>query len=589
MIGYVDGSVAASTRRFNVVLEPSAVVQLDDLVVTRHTLGDGRDVAHYGIVVEALGSIEGALMPSDTQRIGENVMPGLTSRSVTVQILRTVPELWLAPLPGSTVELASGAARDEALFVDQMGQRLAVGLDQHDRPIFADFSFMNGERGGHVSISGVSGVATKTSYAMFLLYQLLETPHGAALLGPARAQTHALVFNVKGEDLLHLDRRNAIYDAERQGPRWAALGVATPGPFGDVEFFVPRSAAATDDSRAVDLTSRRQSEVTVFGWTPQEFVKRQLLRFCFGEEMRTQVPFVEQHVRLQLARHAYPSANGDGSIVLAPNSASSSNIDRVLAERRQPKQPGEGEPVATFGDLVAFVRERLTADPPDPVWSARFTEGTIGAFLRRLEALRPRLGRLISTRVSPVELRRSLSVVDLHSLHDDAQRFVVGALLSEVFEAKQGTGREPLRFVVLDELNKYAPREGTSPIKDVLIDIAARGRSLGVLLIGAQQSLADVDRTITMNAALKIAGRLDAASSDDYRFLTPELRERAARFLPGTMVFDQPLVPAPIPLRFPFPAYATNTSERARDEAAADGADGTARERGDGRDVFERL
>ncbi|MGP6188494.1 MAG: ATP-binding protein [Vulcanimicrobiaceae bacterium] len=577
MIGYVDGSVAASTRRFNVVLEDAAVVQLDDLVVTRQQLGDGREVAHYGIVVEAFGTIEGALLPSDTRRIGENVMPGLTSRSVTVQMLRTMPELWLPPLPGSAVELVEGAARDEALFVDQMAQRLAVGLDQHDRPIFADFSFMSGERGGHVSISGVSGVATKTSYALFLLYQLLETPQGAALLGPARPQTHALVFNVKGEDLLHLDRRNAAYDAAREDRRWQALGVANPGPFSDVEFFVPRSSGASDDSRAVDVQSRRQSDVTVFGWTPEQFVKRQLLRFCFGDENRTQVPFVEQHVRLQLARHAFPSTAGDGSIVLVPHSTSSSNIDRVLSERRKPKEPGEGEPIATFSDLVAFLRDQLTADPPNPVWSSRFAEGTIGAFLRRIEALRPRLGRLVSMRVSPVELRRSLSVVDLHSLHDDAQRFVVGALLSEMFDAKQGTGREPLRFIVLDELNKYAPREGTSPIKDVLVDIAARGRSLGVLLIGAQQSLADVERAITTNAALKVVGRLDAATADDYRFLTPELRERAARFLPGTMVLDQPLVPAPIPLRFPFPAYATNTSER-RSEAPT----GT-------RDAFDRL
>jgi DNA helicase HerA-like ATPase len=570
MIGYVDGSVAASTRRFNVVLGDDAVVQLDDLIATRQRLPDGRDVVHYGIVVEAFGTIEGAQLPSDTSRIGENVMPGLISRSVAVQILRTVPELWLAPLPGSRVELATGTARDEALFVDQMAQRLAVGLDAHDRPIFADFRFMSGERGGHVSISGVSGVAAKTSYALFLLYQLLESPGGATLLGAARPQTHALVFNVKGEDLLHVDRPNILYDAQREGPRWAALGIEAPGPFRDVEFFVPRSAAAADDSRAVDVTSRAQSDVTVFGWTPEEFVRRQLLRFCFGDEARTQVPFVEQHVRLQLARHAYPSTRGDGSLVLVPHSTSSSNIDRVVTERRLPKEPGDGEPIATFGDLVGFLRERLTSDPPDPVWSARFTDGTIGAFLRRIEALRPRLGRLISTRVSPVELRRSLSVVDLHALHDDAQRFVVGALLSEIFDAKQGTGREPLRFIVLDELNKYAPREGTSPIKDVLIDIAARGRSLGVLLIGAQQSLGDVDRAITMNAALKVAGRLDAGSADDYKFLTPELRERAARFLPGTMVLDQPLVPAPIPLRFPFPPYATNTSERAAATATAD-------------------
>jgi DNA helicase HerA-like ATPase len=164
-----------------------------------------------------------------------------------------------------------------------------------------------------------------------------------------------------------------------------------------------------------------------------------------------------------------------------------------------------------------------------------------------------------------VQLRKSITVVDIHGLHDTAQRFVVGALTSRIFEEKQGSGREPLRFIVLDELNKYAPRTGRSPIKEVLVDIAARGRSLGVLLIGAQQSAGDVDANIIRNAAVKVAGRLDAGESAEYRFLSPELRERAARFLPGTMVMDQPLIPAPIPLRFPFPAFATSVDESAPD------------------------
>ena len=156
-------------------------------------------------------------------------------------------------------------------------------------------------------------------------------------------------------------------------------------------------------------------------------------------------------------------------------------------------------------------------------------------------------------------------MVDIHGLHDAAQRFVVGALTSPIFEEKQGSGREPLRFIVLDELNKYAPRTGRSPIKEVLVDIAARGRSLGVLLIGAQQSAGDVDANIIRNAAVKVVGRLDAGESAEYRFLSPELRERAARFLPGTMVLDQPLIPAPLPLRFPFPAFATCVAESAPD------------------------
>jgi len=583
MIGYVDGSQPVSTRAYEIVLADDAVVQLDDLVVTRHALADGSgDVAHYGIVIEGSGAIEGAQMPSDTRRIGERLMPGLTTRTANVQILRTVPETWVAPLPGAEVALVDAANRDLALFVDQMPDALPVGLDRHNRPIYADFSFMNGKHGGHVSISGISGVATKTSYAMFLLYQLLESDIGMEMLGEKSAQTHAVVFNVKGEDLLHLDRPNRAFQPAVDGPRWAALGVTEPKPFSDVRLLVPRAANVEPHSHATDVTSRDHRDLTVFGWTPNEFVRRQLLRFCFEDDGRTQVPYLEQHIRLQLVRHAYPCTNGDGSIVLVHRSTASSNIERVLRERRDPLAPGDGIHIETFADLIAALRDRLEADPPDTTWTSRYTEGTVGAFLRRLDGLRPRIGRLIGVGLQPFVLERRVSVVDLHALHDDAQRFAVGAILSDIFEAKQGSGREPLRFIVLDELNKYAPREGRSPIKDLLVDIAARGRSLGVLLIGAQQSAGDVERAITTNAALKVVGRLDAGTTDDYRFLSGEQRERATRFLPGTMILDQPLVPVPIPFRFPLSPFATNSDDDALRHARA--LDGVANDA-----VFEQL
>ena len=53
---------------------------------------------------------------------------------------------------------------------------------------------------------------------------------------------------------------------------------------------------------------------------------------------------------------------------------------------------------------------------------------------------------------------------------------------------------------MIDELNKYAPREGSSPIKEVLLDIAERGRSLGIILIGAQQTAREVERRIVVNS-----------------------------------------------------------------------------------------
>lgn len=579
-IGLVDGSEPASTRRFQVVLADDSVAQLDELVATTRILPDGQPLTHYGIVVEGTGVIEGAELPSDTPRISrDRTMPGVTTRRVEVQVLRTVPEFWLPPDPGTSVVRALGSDREAALFIDQMERPLVVGLDQSHNPVYADFTFVNGEKGGHISISGISGVATKTTYALFLLYMLFETEQGRALLGARAPQTRALVFSVKGEDLLHLDRPNAKFPGRPEAAeQWRRLGVEAPGAFTNVQLFAPRSAETSQAAVATEVVSRPSTEVTVFGWPPEEFIRQGLLRFCFAEEedANTQVSFIEQRVRVQLARWAWPLAGRPGAVVLCPPPDHTSFVlSRILQEKRTPRPPGDGYPVADFNDLVDFLTARVSPDAPgfDAAWTASVAPGTCSAFLRRLYAQGPRLGHLVCCGVTPVDLRRAVTVVDIHGLHDSAQRFVVGALTSRIFEEKQGSGREPLRFIVLDELNKYAPRTGRSPIKDVLVDIAARGRSLGVLLIGAQQAAGDVDGNIIRNAAIKVVGRLDAGETAEYRFLTPELQERAARFLPGTMIMDQPLIPAPIPLRFPFPAFATCVSESAPDpdaEAAAE-------------------
>jgi hypothetical protein len=215
-------------------------------------------------------------------------------------------------------------------------------------------------------------------------------------------------------------------------------------------------------------------------------------------------------------------------------------------------------------------------DPPDGEpdlrWSGRVQGGTVSAFMRRFHAAVVRLGHLIQ----PGESRRidraqaQVTVVALQSLHDLAQRFVVGALLSEAFKEKEGSGqRFPLSVVVLDELNKYAPREGQSPIKDMLIDIAQRGRSLGVLLVGAQQTASRVASEVLENAALRVTGRLDAAEAEraEYGWMLPSTRARARLLKPGTMVISQPSIPVPLVVDFPFPPWATRKEEVAEGDA----------------------
>ena len=84
-----------------------------------------------------------------------------------------------------------------------------MGTGRDGVPVFLNADFLDGTRGAHVSISGISGVATKTSFATFLLYSVFRS--GAARRATA-ANAKALIFNVKGEDLLFLDHPNTKLD-----------------------------------------------------------------------------------------------------------------------------------------------------------------------------------------------------------------------------------------------------------------------------------------------------------------------------------------------------------------------------------------
>ncbi len=240
----------------------------------------------------------------------------------------------------------------------------------------------------------------------------------------------------------------------------------------------------------------------------------------------------------------------------------------------------DGQTLRSFRDLVELIDDRLNDDLTVAEWAGRaIGGGTIGAFVRRLFGAVDHVGDLIRADVArttshPVDLdANQVTVVDIHNLNDRAKRFVVGVVLRQAFQAKERSGTaEPLQFVVLDELNKYAPREGSSPIKELLLDVAERGRSLGIILIGAQQTASEVERRVVANSAIRVVGRLDSAeaSRGEYGWLPPVQRQRSTIIKPGTMIVSQPQLPVPVVIEFPFPAWATRHSEAGR--RAPDGA-----------------
>ncbi|MDH5420244.1 MAG: ATP-binding protein [Acidimicrobiia bacterium] len=562
-VGRVVGTEKTSTQVFRVVLDEAEYLQLDDLVVVRTQVPQAGEIATYGIVTESEAVYEGASYESDTFRIAEHgILPAQKVRSAQIQVTRVDPEVWVSPDPGELVERASGEARDKALYADEMGRPLPVGIGRDNQPLYVDLDFFDGRKGGHMSISGISGVATKTSFALFFLRMLTGRRD---IVGESGVNMRVLVFNVKGEDLLWLDKPNALFDDEAR-QKWEALGVE-PTPFPSVAFWAP-PRRKSGDVLLPDVAGRQEG-VQPFAWTPREFIDEGLLRFLFTDagDSRNQLSFVEERVRSQLQRWAVDIVGRPGAVVIRqPPIGGWKRGAEVKLE------PGE-RVIEDLPSLVAALEEYLDppdGEEPDRAWSGRVQGGTVSAFMRRLYAAQSRLGELIragdSNRID--RGKAQVTVVAIQSLHDLAQRFVVGALLQETFAEKEQTGqRLPLSVVVLDELNKYAPREGNSPLKDMLIDIAQRGRSLGVLLVGAQQTASRIAQEVMENAAIRVAGRLDAAEAErsEYGWMLPSTRARARLLKPGTMVISQPAIPVPLVVNFPFPPWATRREEVSED------------------------
>jgi hypothetical protein len=155
-------------------------------------------------------------------------------------------------------------------------------------------------------------------------------------------------------------------------------------------------------------------------------------------------------------------------------------------------------------------------------------------------------------------------VVDIAKLADAEQTLVFGDLLKTVYslkaEAPEDEEQELPDKVIffVDELNKYAPSGAkTSSISEQVLDIAERGRSLGVVLISAQQFMSAVHSRVTGNSATKILGRAGSAEvlQPDYRFLDDDLKLNVTRLSKGELLLCHAIYRQPVKVIFPKPAY----------------------------------
>ena len=580
-VGFVIGNKPANPLEFWVGIERGNVVQLDDILKVESTLENGQRVEFYGVVAEVYRYLEGSEFVFDSKDFVQGKLPANLAYVAKVQVTRIDDEIYVPPFPGDPAFLVGGGDGeiDKALYFDQMKVKIPAGLLRNGEPAYINYHFLNGRDGAHISISGISGVASKTSYALFLLYSILNRIR--------EERVNALIFNVKGEDLFFIDKPNKVFHERRKDfePLYRKMGLEAK-PFEGVKFFAP---PVGKNSLIPDVESRKEG-VNTYLWTVREFAEEELLKFLFveGEEGVGSLHYVIDKVAERLKEMAELTREGQrDNPGWAGRLMNFDDYDNV-GEPIPPYEFTGLEDILSFLKKVVKNRRACNADKTFRKenedfcnktaevyenWFGTVTVSVAYAFLRRFDQAVQYVSPMV---VNPdllegedrekfrIDWRNSkLSVVGINKLHTIAQMFVVGSLLKKIFKEKEKIGRKPVLYVVLDELNKYAPRGGWSPIKDILLDIAERGRSLGIILIGAQQTASEVEKRIVANAAVKVTGRLDASevAAREYDFLPQIYKQRALLLKKGQVIVHQPDIPVPLVLSFPFPAWATRAEE----------------------------
>jgi len=513
-VGIVIGNKGSTPTTFFIgIKDPSYHICLDDIVYIEEKTSENFKIKFYGIISEIIKGFDGINFNTENFLISDKKIPSNIYHIAEVKVIKIEPEYYVAPTPGNRVFLADSDEVAKALNFDTMKEKVFIGELANNCPSYINMEFIDGRKGAHMSISGISGVATKTTFATFLLNSINSLK---------KENYKMIIFNVKGYDLLFIDKKNKDIKQETL-EIYKKYGI-DPKPFSNVGIYAPTKK---EKDRSISIDSIRK-DAKKYSWTIDKIVKDGLFEFMFNESDDTNISLlIKQACRYLLEFF-------------------------------------DKNPASSFESIEDLIKHFENEEYQKNIFKNQST-GSINAFLRRLRKISENLKNIVIDENNHIDWENNtVSVIDIHNLSSPAQLFVVSSVIEDIFREKEEKGlREPVVFIMLDELNKYAPSSGTSPIKDKLIEIAERGRSLGLILIGAQQTAESIDKRVYINSSIKVVGRLDSGDVESgvYRYLGRNLKDRAIILKQGKMIVHQPDIPYPLVISFPFPVWATRPEE----------------------------
>jgi uncharacterized protein len=458
------------------------------------------------------------------------------------------------PVRTGPVFFATNAAIEFALGTEEFsGHSIPMLLHENGNekngspqrtPLYVDEEYLLGPEAGHLNITGMSGLSTKTSHALFTIASTFQTVEDKKVA--------ALMFNVKGADLLFLDKPvevSAEDDPElaerykRAGQRglppedremYESLGIEVR-PFENLRIFAPLTFGGDPQASTVypaDIPAK----------------KLNTRRRAWGEDSCVYPIVWDLEDVLPHAGRIFDPTDYDDKF--------KGFVEYLRAGQVRTMRRFHAE----IDEAFAYFEESESS-----YWNGHH-QATVAKVRNRFGVLPSKCGGLlVDGEVEYGDLPqvdgsfedREMRVVDISQLSGVPQDLVVTKVINSVWEmAEQNRLGVDKLIIFVDELNKYAPSGSrTSSLKDTLVDIAARGRHLHLTLFGAQQFRSRVDDEVVGNAATSLYGRIgdEELTNSSYRSFSGTTREELLQLEKGRLLLRHAHYAVPIFGTFPRP------------------------------------
>ena len=561
----IIGRVLATEKKpttiddFTFWTDPELILNPFDIVKVQHvnnsfSYGVIEDIAHItdaaSFLTNFISSDFGDVNAEEnTLRVGMNY--------VSAKVVCNTANIYIPLQSNAKVMLATAEEINYALGLNDIRNPLVCGyLEMYEGtkncekvtlPVNLNSKFIIGPEGAHLNISGISGLASKTSYAMFLLKAIQDSYLKKAPQGEDEDSVAFVLFNVKGKDLLAIDQINDFADESNPEQartetytKYEKLGLSAE-PFKNVQYYYPYSIPKTRHWNTY--------------LTPEE---------------------VEDNIKKKKAKkykyiYKYDKENLD--LMFANIDDSTQTMESIISYIMSGQ--GKFNQVSDWQDFLEAVKEKCSSetsgkDKEIPVASWRkfyriinksITDNKIFARDVREDAGETRIGDALKH-----IKKNEVHVIDIAKLSEDKQAYVFGDAIRTIYDLQLGqySGEEgvdpPSRIVIfIDELNKYASKETpkNSPILRQVLDVAERGRSLGVVLFAAEQFRSAIHDRVTGNCSTHAYGRTNSieVTKGDYKSIPSVYKTMMTRLKQGEYIIQNPIFRSLLNIKFPKPIY----------------------------------